>query len=213
MSPSDPTPKSDDPLDRSLDELLRGAFEPPTSQHFAAVAAGVAADVVRPAPPVWPWRTLWLAAATLLVALLWWQRAPGPHDAGAKSGAALGAMWVAAYDDAARDGSEHPSCCDAGCDLAALCRSLCGQGLNHRDGALDLVGSYRGKPVADCAALVMRAAGETVCVFVVPRHADRGVELPRDRELALSRRELGELVLYSVSPPLAVDTLAGFSLP
>lgn len=210
MSRPDHDPMSEEKLDRALDDLLRGAFTPPPEAHFTDLAR----DVSQPVASAWPWRTLLLAAAALLVALGLWSRRPHePHDPSADV-PSLGAMWVAAYDEAVRDGNQHPSCCDPGCDVGQLCREVCGQALCHDgSGAVALVGSYKGGPVGGCAAFVMRADDATVCVFVMPQREDRAVELPRDRQLVVGRRELGDLVLYSVSRPLEIDALAGFALP
>lgn len=194
----------DDALDAELDARLRSAFAPPPPQVLQTHAErAVAPSTTRPGP--WPW---YLVAAGVLViatfALLPSRRGPEGHD-----GLALGAMWAAAFQDAVAHGFDEGSCCQPNFDLPATCRAAFAVPLELPvDSGVSLVGCYCGKlPTGGCMVLLTAAAGERVCVYVVPRRQDPGVVLPQGSSLHLSRRELGELVLYSLSqsPATALD--------
>lgn len=190
-----------DAPDRDLDAQLRAAFAPPA---FAAEA------LLPPHHRRWPW----LAAAALLLASLWLllprpRLGPEGHD-----GEALGALWVASYEDALARGFAGSSCCLPAPDLAAACQALCGRRLEFvHGGEAALLGSYCGLPTGGCLALLAEARGARACVYVVPRRQDPRVELPRGSRLQLARRELGELVLYVLSAEAPARLLDRFVLP
>jgi len=194
-----------DERDGQLDEQLRAAFSPPAPAHFERMAR----DVTRPTRPLWPW-IVGLAAALLVVAM-WLGRPPrGPEGHDAEQ---LGALWVAAYEQAVDSGFGGAGCCDPGSDLAAMCERFCGERLAlGDDGRSELLGCYCGGPTGGCLGVMLRVDGEPVCVFVVPREHDPRPALPDDRGLQLTRRELGPLVLYALSPEPRGDALDEFSL-
>ena len=58
--------------------------------------------------------------------------------------------------------------------------------------------------------MIARAGELPMCVYIVRRADDPGVELPLGSDLRLSRRELDDLVLYALAPAPVEATLAAF---
>jgi len=200
---------NDHELDRQIDASLRGAFVPPAPATLAAMAAR--ATGVPRRGPIWPW--LMAAAALLVVSgmLAMWpaRRGPEGHD-----GAQLGAMWAAAYHDAAKQGFGSVGCCQPDPDLSKASSEQFSCGLRFApNSAVALLGSYSGLPTGGCMALLARADGAPVCVCVVPAKQDPKVELPAGSGLHLARREVGDLVLYALSKSPGVSALESFSVP
>lgn len=196
-------------FDRQLDDSLRGAFVPPSADVMAAVAQN-ASRAPRPVAR-WPW--LLAAAALLAIALLWTMRpsrvGPEGHD-----GQQLGAMWAAAYDDAVAQGFGGIDCCQVGLDLPKACQERFSCGLDVVRGShVSVLGSYSGLPTGGSMTLLASAAGAPVCVCVVPAKNDPRVALPAQSPLHLERRELGGLVLYSLSRLPRTTALDAFVLP
>jgi hypothetical protein len=181
--------------DRRIDDALRAAFTPPPPAAFAAAAA---AAVRAPRRRFWPW----LAAAALLllgVALVLTinqpRRGPEGHD-----GQALGAIWVASFEDAVSQGFGGSPCCRTPIDLPRDCQAACGVRLDllRRDG-VSVLGTYCGLSTGGCMALLAEADGAPVCVYVLPCRKDPRVVVPAASPLLLARRELGSVVLYALS--------------
>tara|TARA_R110002094_G_scaffold87907_2_gene91371 strand:+ start:110 stop:721 length:612 start_codon:yes stop_codon:yes gene_type:complete len=200
----------DDELDSRLDEQLRAAFAPPPRERIREIAASVVSPVVvRPSWPVW-------LLATAALCMLTWVFARSADHAPRAGDAPLGSMWVAAYEDAVERGLAN--CCPGGCgggfDFAQACRQRFEARLEiAADAAVELVGAYEGLPTGGCMTLLAAADGEPVCVFVLPRAEDRRVELPADKSLHLSRRELGDLILYALSGSPGQNALGSFIAP
>lgn len=202
--------------EHAVDAVLRAAFTPPPAATFTAVArAAVDAAPERTGQrPRWPW--LAAVAAMLVVALLLAVRPAQPvrgpegHD-----GAELGAMWVAAYENALAQGFAGGGCCTPGVDLARTCEEKFASRLGLGPaGSVRLLGCYCGdRPTGGCMVLLARTAGEPVCVYVLPRQHDPHPRLPEGSTLRLARREMGRLVLYALSKPTASDTLGEFVVP
>ena len=193
--------------DDLIDAHLRQAFAPPPEQHYVEVARGV----TRPVRRIWPW-LLAVAAAMLLFAVLYEGRGNvrGPEGHDARS---LGAMWVAAYDHAIETGFGVGGCCEPSLDLSAKCHEVCGQSLSfHGEGDVRLLGCYCGLPTGGCLGLLLQVRGQPVSVFVMPRDRDPRPVLGSRSGLALQRRELGPLVLYSIADEKRDEVLLGFSL-
>ncbi|MBL8753098.1 MAG: hypothetical protein JNK15_07330 [Planctomycetes bacterium] len=197
-----------DSFDDDLDAKLRAVFVPPPASELTAMAQRVAA-----APPPSAWRWYLAAAAVLLVAGLvfaWPRGARGPegHD-----GAELGALFVAAYEHAARNGFGSGSCCSGDSDLAAVCEQKFAVklGFAGKDGCA-VHGCYCGLPTGGAVAVLAQVGGDPVGVFVVPRARDPRPCLPKDCPLHLSRRELGPLVLYALSSQAKAAPLDQFAL-
>lgn len=202
------------PLDRQLDEQqldqqLRGAFVPPSEDVMAAVARN-AVHMPRPIAR-WPW---FLAAAALLVVALLWTARPQRRGPEGHDGQQLGAMWAAAYDDAVAQGFGGVGCCQVGLDLPKACHERFSCGLEvARDSHVSVLGTYSGLPTGGSMTLLANAAGAPVCVCVVPAKNDPRVELPVASALHLARRELGDLVLYSLSRSPMTAALDAFVVP
>jgi hypothetical protein len=196
-------------LDRQLDESLRAAFVPPSVDVMAAVAR----DAMHTPRPVrrWPW---FVAAAALLVVTLFLVARPQLRGPEGHDGQQLGAMWAAAYDDAVAQGFGGVGCCQMGVDVRKACheRFSCGLDL-ARDSHVSVLGSYSGLPTGGSMTLLTNASGAPVCVCVVPAKNDPRVELPVASNLHLARRELGDLVLYSLSRSPTTAALDAFVLP
>ncbi|MCA8953750.1 MAG: hypothetical protein KDE27_29835 [Planctomycetes bacterium] len=190
--------------DERIDELLRAAFAPPPERDFAAAAQRVVDPAAGPRP-AWPWFAA--AAALLAIALVLVSRtASAPVGRGAE----LGALWAAAYEDAAASDFQG-GCCGTGFDLPQACQDHfdCRIGVRGT-GDVAVLGDYCGREVGDCMMLIARDGERTVCVCVVPRTADPGVELPAGSRLHLTRRELGDVVLYALAPEPADAMLGEF---
>lgn len=189
--------------DRRIDERLRAAFEPPAPDELAAMAERVSAPSgVR--RPLWP--LLWAAAALLVVVLL----VIGDRPVVDSDGARLGALWVAAYEDAAARGFTG-GCCETGFDLPAACEEMFSSRIDVvGTGDVAILGAYCGLDTGGCMALIARDGETPVCVYVVPRADDPKVELPASSRLHLARRELGSLVLYALSPAPSGAALTDF---
>ncbi|MBL8732063.1 MAG: hypothetical protein JNN13_06810 [Planctomycetes bacterium] len=197
-------------FDRHLDAALRQAFVPPEPATFAAMAQAAA----RPVASRWRWPLVVAAAALFAVVLqLAWPRARGPegHD-----GHQLGALWAAAYADAVDRGFEEHGmggCC-MGLDMAQACRDRFACGLALAQGSqVTVLGEYDGRPTGGSMALVAKAGDVPLCVYILPKGKDPRVRLPRDCNLRLGRRDLGDLVLYAVSKQPAEAALAAFVVP
>jgi hypothetical protein len=202
---------NDRELDRLLDERLRAAFAPPPAATFEAQARSIAGPRMRRHLP------LLLAAAALLCTVLvfaWTRTGRAPRGPDGHDGQQLGALWAAAWQDAAARGFDAMSCCDPSLDVPTACSQRFGQALDlARSGAVALVGCSCGTSTGGCVAILTRSAGGPVCVCVVPREHDPGVELPPDSGLQLARRELGGLVLYALAPAPASAVLDEFVVP
>jgi hypothetical protein len=193
--------------DDRLDDRLRAAFPLPPEQQFAAMARQAA---VAPQPR-WPWLVA-AAAAALLVLVFALTRSPrGPEGHGADE---LGALWVAAYDHAIDTGFGSGSCCQPGSDLAAHCERAFGIALQlHESEAVSMLGCYCGLSTGGSLCALLQVGGDPVGVFVLPRARDPQPRLPADRDLALTRRELGPLVLYALAHVRPDEALGRFALP
>lgn len=193
-------------IEQRLDDQLRRAFAPPPVGEFADMARDVGAE---PASPRQWWPLLAAAAALFTVVLVMLatgdRRGPEGHD-----GRTLGAMWAAAYDDAASRGFTG-GCCESGFDLPAACgdRFECGVDVK-RNGTLSVLGSYFGLETGGCLAVLARDGDTPLCVLIVPRNRDPRVELPADSTLRLTRRVLGNVVLYALSSEVVDGALAQF---
>lgn len=204
-----------DPIDARLDAELRAAFAPPPAVEFAAMAQ----DAARPRTAPWLAPVL-MAAAALLVALGVFLLASAGRTKGPEGhdGEELGAMWAAAYRHAvAETGVPAASCCDPALDFCACCAEQFDVRLALGDGGkgLRLRGGYRGLPTGGCVAAVLDTPDGPIGVFAVPRKCDPGACLPKDLELQLARREVGDLVLYAVAgkrQPPAQRELEQFAL-
>lgn len=194
-----------DPRDERLDAELRTAFAPPPAAAFTTLAAGVA----QPARRRWPW--LLAAAALLVAAALWALRAP--RVAPAEHGREIGAMWVAAYEHALRDGFADGSCCEPDLDLRQACEQRFAAQLDLAPSSVRLLGCYCGLPTGGSMAILARTNDTPVCVYVLPRAHDPRPVLPATSHFELARREVGELVLYAISPSVSAATLAEFVVP
>jgi hypothetical protein len=200
-----------DALDSALDERLRAEFAPPPPDVFAGAAEQVERRARPRANRRWPW--LAAAAALVVVVVIAAVRRP-PRGPEGHDGRTLGAMWVAAFEDARAHGFAGPSCCRPGVDLAEACREMYAVALELRSGSgVSLRGCYCGLPTGGCMALLTESGGAPVCVYVVPRRRDPGVELPAGSALHLARREVGGLVLYALSESPARAVLTGFTVP
>ncbi|MBL9077434.1 MAG: hypothetical protein JNL08_08025 [Planctomycetes bacterium] len=199
-----------DPLaDHDVDGALRRAFAPPPAADFAAIAARAAAAAPMRRP--WPW--LVSAAAVLLLAVAWWWR-PAARGTGEPVGETLGAMWIAAYEHAVADGFGGGSCCEPDLDLRQACEQRFAAQLDLEPASVRLLGCYCGPlPTGRCMALLARTDDTPVCVYVLPRAEDPRPRLPADSRFELARRELGEFVLYALSPSASAATLAEFVVP
>jgi hypothetical protein len=122
------------------------------------------------------------------------RRGPEGHD-----GQALGAIWVASYEDAVRQGFGTSPCCRTPIDLPTDCQAACGVRLDllRRDG-VSVLGSYCGLSTGGCMALLTEADGAPVCVYVLPARNDPHVAVPASSQLHLVRRDLGAVVLYAL---------------
>ncbi|MCA8973073.1 MAG: hypothetical protein KDC98_00045 [Planctomycetes bacterium] len=200
----------DDELDCRLDEQLRAAFAPPPRERLRALATGAVRPRRGPAP--WPVWMLLTAAACMLT----WVSARSLESVSKPEEAPLGSMWAAAYEDAVQRGLAN--CCPGGCgggfDLAQACRQRFDAQLRMAgDANVELLGAYEGLPTGECMALLAAAGGAPVCLFVLPRAEDRRVELPSGKPFHLSRREVGDLILYAVSESPGSTALDEFVLP
>jgi hypothetical protein len=199
-------------LDRLLDERLRAAFAPPPAATFVA-AAQATAGARRPRR-VWPFL---LAAAAILVTVLvgvFAATGRGPRGPEGHDGQQLGALWVAAWEDAAARGFDSMSCCDPSLDVQSACRKRFGKGLElARGGSVALVGCACGSSIGGSVVILTRTARGPACVCVVPGDRDPGVELPAGSGLCLARRELGGLVLYALAREPAPAVLDEFVMP
>ncbi len=208
--------------DDRLDRELRAAFAPPADREFEAMARDVAATPPAPAVPHLPWVTLSTIAALLCVGLLLWANIVPVASPGAAAsavtaqvtaqlnGSELGLLWVAAYRDAADRGFEG-GCCEPSFDLPAACHDEFATRVGLADGAnVRICGSYCGLETGGCVAMIARAGELPMCVYIVRRADDPGVELPLGSDLRLSRRELDDLVLYALAPAPVEATLAAF---
>lgn len=197
-----------DANDAALRAQLRAAFQPPPAAEFAAMAAAVTSSPdIGAGRRRWPWWILAAAAAVLAAVLLLPgpKRGPQGHD-----GRELGALWAAAYQDAMKRGFEDPTCC-TGVDLEAVCRTLCCTQVELPETSdVALLGGYCGLPTGGCTMLLARHDSAPVCIHLLPRAKDPGVQLPPGSGLHLARRELGDVVLYALCPDGAAATLAEF---
>lgn len=195
-----------EPDDR-LDAELRRAFAPPPARAFAELAS----HTTRAAPSPRPWRAWrWLlaTAAALLVAALWRH---GPSDR--QAGAALGRLWLTAYENAQSQGFTR-NCCEPVFDLATTCRDRFAATLGlAADAQVELIGCFCSVPAGDGMVLLAKQAGETGCVYVLRKEHDPGVTLPARTQLRLARREVGELVLYGLGTTASEAMLAQFVIP
>ncbi|MCA8954643.1 MAG: hypothetical protein KDC87_01135 [Planctomycetes bacterium] len=193
------------PADDALDARLRAAFDPPTEPRLSDMARRAA---VAARPPLWPWLVT-AAAVALTIGMLVWSRHPrGPegHD-----GATLGAVWVAAFEDASARGFGG-TCCDCGFDLAEHCRTVQVPALELRSAESSVSGCYRGVSTGGCACLIAKQGDRPVCVYLVPAARDPGVRLPAGCRLHLARRNVGSLVLYALGEQPAEALLQQFAL-
>ncbi len=201
----------DDDLDRRLDEQLRAAFTPLPPERLREFAA----NAVSPSPtrPLWP---IWLLA-TAALCMLTFVLAQAGDSAPRSESVSLGSMWVAAYEDAMDRGFSN--CCDGSCGMRELgLAQTCEQRLDVRlevaaGAEVELVGAYHGLPTGGCMTLLAETGTTPVCVFVIPRAEDRGIELPVGKSLHLARREVGKLVLYALSESPASAALGDFVAP
>jgi hypothetical protein len=195
-----------EPDDR-LDAALRRAFTPPPARAFAELASRTTRAA--PSPRPWrAWRWLLAAAAALVVAALWLQ---APSDR--QDGAALGRLWLTAYENAQSQGFTR-NCCEPVFDLATTCRDRFAATLGlAADAQVELIGCFCSVPAGEGMVLLARQAGEACCVYVLRKEHDPGVTLPASTQLRLARRELGELVLYGLGAEATDATLAQFVLP
>ena len=210
---------SHDDLDRHLDEQLRAAFAPPSPDRLAALVRE-AAEPRRRSLPV-PILLLGAAAALLLAFAIGRWSAPSASTSStgpaAVSGEELGAMWVAAYEDAVDRGFMNS--CGAGCamegfDLAGACRQRFSAPLQvAADAEVEIVGAYDGLPTGGCMTLLTESKDRPVCVFVLPRSEDPNVELPPGKPFHLARRAVGDLVLYALSEVPGEQALGEFIAP
>ncbi|HLU38749.1 MAG TPA: hypothetical protein VK081_05140 [Planctomycetota bacterium] len=185
-------PANDD-LDRRLDGVLRAAFTPPPAEVIAARAlprTGVRRRV----------GMLAAAAALLVFAAAAWMVASASGRGRTTARAALPALWVAAYHDAVARGFEERACCDGDIDLQRRCREMFAAALALAPRAgIELCGGYCGQPAGGAAAMLARADGEPVCLFVLPREAAPPIESGEHDGLRIHRREVGGLVAFEVS--------------
>ncbi len=197
---------ADDATDAGIDDRLRRAFAPPSPARLERVARTA---TQQRAPHRWPWLLAAVAAAAVVLVALFAssRRARGPegHD-----GAQLGAMWAAAYEHAVANGGAG-ACCDPHSDFGAACQRLFAVKL-AAGGGVTLRGCYCGLPTGGCVAVLADTADGLVGVFALPRAHDPRPDLPEDCALHLSRRELGDVVLYAVAPQPAARPLAGFAI-
>jgi hypothetical protein len=197
-----------DQFDDALDAQLRGAFAAPPATRFAELARAAAQQPsLRTRVLRWPW--LVAAAALLLtIGLFVFRPARGPegHD-----GRELGALWAAAFAHAQASGFGRGSCCDPKIDFGRECEQRFSVRLGVDEAsAIRLHGCYCGLSTGGCVAVLAETADGPVGVFAVPRRRDPRPVLPADSRLHLSRRELGPLVLYAVSPRAGDTALAPF---
>ncbi|HEB52613.1 MAG TPA: hypothetical protein ENI87_05075 [bacterium] len=212
---------SHDDLDRHLDEQLRAAFAPPSPDRLAALVRE-AAEPPRRSLPV-PILLLGAAAALLLAFAIGRWSAPSAavssSSAGpaAASGEELGAMWVAAYEDAVERGFVNcggGGCAMEGFDLAGACRQRFSAPLQvAADAEVEVVGAYDGLPTGGYMTLLTESKNRPVCVFVLPRSEDPKVELPPGKPFHLARRAVGDLVLYALSEVPGEQALGEFIAP
>jgi hypothetical protein len=199
---------ADDVLDAQLDRQLRAAFAPPPADALTQRVHAAIAPRAR-APRRWPWLAgVATAAAAVVLALLLARPARGPegHD-----GAQLGAMFAAAYEHAVANVGRGAACCDPHSDFGAACAQRFAVRLEV-GGGLEVQGCYCGLPTGGCVALLARADRGLVGVFALPRAQDPRPRLPHGSPLHLSRRELGDVVLYCVCREPSPQTLASFAL-
>ncbi|MCR9245028.1 MAG: hypothetical protein NXI31_08340 [bacterium] len=199
--------------DARIDRELRAAFAPPSASAFADAAR----DVVTPrggGPRRLP-RLLPIALAAAALLLLAWPVAAGwLNDRSSTSepltGDQLGAMWIAAYEDAASRGFQG-GCCEPSFDLPQACLDRFACRIGVRDEArVAIAGSYCGLETGGCMAIIARDGALPMCVYVLPRASDPRVTLPAGSGLHLSRRKIGELVLYALAPEPVTGSLAQF---
>lgn len=194
--------------DDVLDAQMRAAFASPAAHELSELArAATRVAPVRPLYPKWPWL---LAAAALLLAIGFLvarpARGPEGHDAHE-----LGALWAAAYEHADASGFGGSSCCDPKLDFGSECEKhfAVRLGLDGSSG-VTLHGCYCGLPTGGCVAVLAETPDGPMGVFAVPRGRDPRPVLPAGSSLQLSRRELGPIVLYAVSPRAPAAPLAAF---
>lgn len=200
---------NDNDNDRRIDDELQRAFTPPPVREFSTMAEQVATPPAT-SQHLWPWLA---AAAALLALLLIFTPEPEVRGPNGHDGLALGVMWVAAYEDAAARGFTG-GCCETGFNLPQACQNMFACRVDVvSSGSVSVLGGYCGLETGGCMALLARDGGNPVCVYVVPRDCDPGVALPDDSELYLARRELGDLVLYALSPEPAAASLTQFVVP
>lgn len=192
--------------DNRIDEELRAAFAPPPAEHYADVATGVS----RPVKPLWMWMAV--AAAALLLLLSLFDDGRGPRGPEGHDGLETAAMWVAAYDHAI-DSGFGASCCQPKTNFSDKCQEVCGQRLTFAGGEeAEVLGCYCGLPTGGCVGILLQVKGDPVGVFVVPRETDPRPVILNRAELRLARRELGALVLYSLSYEPREQVLTSFQL-
>lgn len=199
-----------DDLNEQIDAQLRAAFAPPPQRRLAAIAAAATPAVAAPTGRALPW--LLAAAVGMLAAVLAFDAFDRVRSPGAYRPAELGAVFAAAYDRGVASGWDAGRCCEVPVDLGARCQEQCGQGLSFagREG-VELRGCYCGVPTGGCVGLMLRAEGTPVSAFVLRADEDPGVSLEGRDDVALARRQVGDLVVYSLGAAGHAAVLASFS--
>lgn len=195
-------------VEPELDAQLRTAFAPPPESHFAALARQATGQPRR----TMPWSML-LAAAALIIVVLTLAMEPRVAGPEGHSGQELGKLWAAAYQDAEQQGFGGPGCCMMGFDLAGTCNQRFACPLQVAMGKqTHIFGSYTGLSTGGAVTVLGRHRGMPVCVCILPRDQSPEITLPKDSGLQLARREVGNLVLYSLAKDASEAALEAFEL-
>ncbi len=202
-------------LDRRIDEALRRLIRPPSEDRLRAIAEDAVRKVAstRRRPSVRR-RGLAVAAAVVFAVGGGWQLYQALRPAASPGGTYQRQPWRSlhqVYGDWLVDGFRPAWVCADEREFAASFRSVLDQGLRLGElpaGTTVLGLSYCHSITPQTTCLLARADGRPVVVFV--DRLERDTPQPDPPGLRLFRRQVGQLVLYELTPLEEAAVLPSF---
>jgi hypothetical protein len=199
------TEQRNNATDQAIDSALRRRLSPPDDETLAQIVNDAVARATAAPPPVAGviGRTrLWAVAAAIVGMIvggwLFWQavapRPSNPYDQPWRSVAQV-------YDDTVQDFAPQWVCRDDAEFARSFADQLGQPLLLAQSGGVQALGlSVCNTLSPRTLVLLARADGQEVLVLVDRIERDRTITLPPESSLKLFRRQIGDLVLYELTP-------------